>query len=45
MEKARRQEEMIRGAKAVSQAKQGQWLNGESVEKRQLSWRDVWNMK
>ena len=38
VEQIRRQEEMIRGAKAVAQAKQGQWLNWESVEKRKLSW-------
>ena len=36
---------MIRGAKAVAQVKQGQWLNCESVEKRNLSWRDLWNME
>ena len=32
MEQIRWQEEMIRGAKAVAQAKQGQWLNWESVD-------------
>lgn len=29
----------------VVQAKQGQWLNWESVERRKLSWRDLWNME
>ena len=41
MEQVHRQEEMIRGEKAVAQAKQGQWLNWESVEKRKLSRRDL----
>ena len=40
-----RQEEMIRAAKAVAQAQQGQRLNWESVEKRKLSWRELWNME
>ena len=33
LEQVRRQEKMIRGAKAVAQAKQGLWLNWESLEK------------
>ena len=45
VEQIPRQEEMIRGAKAVAQAKQGQWLNWESVEKKKLSWRELWNME
>lgn len=32
------------GANAVGQAKQGQWLNWEGVEKRKLSWRDLSNI-
>ena len=31
VEQVRRQEEMLRGTKAVAQAKQGQWLNWESL--------------
>ncbi|MDF4259815.1 hypothetical protein P3388_26120, partial [Vibrio parahaemolyticus] len=45
VEQIRRQEEIVRGAKVVAQAKQGQWLNWESVEKRKLSWRDLWSME
>ena len=41
MEGILRQQEMIRVAKAVAQAKIGQWLNWEGVEKRKLSWRDL----
>ena len=29
----------------MTEAKQGQWLNWESVEKKKLSWKDVWNME
>ena len=45
MEQVCRLEEMTSGAKEVTQAKQGQWLNWESEEKRKLSWRDLWNME
>ena len=45
VEQVRRQEELLRGAKAVGQAQQGQWLNWQGVEKRKLSWRDLWNME
>ena len=38
MEQVHRQEEMIRGSKAVVQPKQAQWLNWESEEKRKLVW-------
>ena len=37
VEQVHRQEEMLRGTKAVAQAKQGQWSNWESVEKKKLS--------
>jgi len=36
VEQVRRQEEMLRGTKAVAQAKTGQWLNWEGVEKKKL---------
>ena len=45
VEQVRRQEEIVRSARAVSQAKQGQWLNWEGVEKRKLSWRELWGME
>ena len=41
----RRQEEMLRDTKAVAQAKQGQWLNWEGVEKKKLRWRELWSMR
>ena len=40
--KAGNGKEMMR---EVAQAKQGPWLNWESVEKKKLSWRDLWNME
>ena len=45
VEQVRRQEEMLRGTKAVAQAKQGQWLNWEGVEKKKLSWKELWSME
>ena len=36
---------MLRGTKAVAQAKQGQWLNWEDVEKKKLSWKELWSME
>ena len=36
---------MLRGTKAVAQAKQGQWLNWEGVEKKKLSWKELWSME
>lgn len=33
--------EAARYAKAVSQAKRGQWVNEERVENKQFSWREV----
>ena len=41
VERVRRQEEMLRGTKAVAQAKQGQWLNWEGVEKKRLIWKEL----
>lgn len=40
-----RQEESVRYAKAVSQAKQGQWTRWEGVEKRKINWKDIWEME
>lgn len=41
----RRQEEANRCAKAVPQVKQGQWMRWESVEKRNITWKDMWEME
>ena len=45
VEEIRQQEESDRRSKAVSQVKQGQWMNWEGVERRKISWRDLWNME
>ena len=45
VEQIRRQEEASRQVKAVSLAKQGQWLNWEGVERKQVTWRDLWSME
>ena len=45
VEEVRRQEQAMRCAAAVSQAKQGQWMRWEGVERRKLSWKDLWNME
>lgn len=41
----RRQEEAARSARAVSFARQGQWMNWENIEKRRISWKDLWQME
>lgn len=41
----RNQEEQQRCAITVSQAKQGQWMRWEGLEKRKLSWADLWAME
>lgn len=45
VEEVRRQEEGERQAKAVSMAKQRRWTNWEGLEKKKLSWRDIWQME
>ena len=45
VEEIHRQEETVRCTKAVSQAKQGQWVNWEGVEKKKIKWRDLWSME
>ena len=45
VEQVRRQEEMLRGTKAMAHAKQGQWLNWEGVEKKKLCWKELWSME
>ena len=45
VEEVRRQEEASRFAKAVALGRQGLWTRWESVERKRLSWRDVWAME
>ena len=45
VEQVRRKEEMLLGTTAVVQAKQGQWLNWEGVQKKKLSWKELWSMQ
>lgn len=45
MQEVRHQEEAARWAKAVSLGKQGQWTRWDSVEKRKISWKDLWAME
>ncbi len=45
IEEVRRQEQATRCAKAVSQAKQGQWMRWEGVERRKFSWKELWGME
>lgn len=41
----RRQEEAERSVKAVSLAKEGQWMNWNGLERRTIGWRDLWEME
>ncbi|KAL6460755.1 hypothetical protein MHYP_G00307210 [Metynnis hypsauchen] len=45
VEQVCRQEEEQRSAKAVSLAKQVQWMRWEGLERRKLSWRELWEME
>lgn len=45
VEEVRRQEETERSAKAVSLVRQGQWMRWEGLERRKLSWRELWEME
>lgn len=45
VEEIRRQEEVDRTTKAVSLVKQGQWMKWEGLERRELSWRELWKME
>ncbi|KAK9524409.1 hypothetical protein VZT92_016805 [Zoarces viviparus] len=45
VEEVRREEEVARSAKAVSLVKQGQWTLWEGVERRKISWRELWEME
>jgi len=35
----------MRCIKAISQAKQGEWMRWESVEQRKMGWQDLWPME
>ncbi|KAG5277490.1 hypothetical protein AALO_G00118230 [Alosa alosa] len=43
--KLRHQEEAARCATAVSQAQQGRWTKWEGVERRNITWSDLWSME
>ena len=45
VEEVRRQEEATRRSQAVAQAKQGRWMRWEGVEKRKLTWSELWGME
>ncbi|KAK0146192.1 Retrovirus-related Pol polyprotein from type-2 retrotransposable element R2DM [Merluccius polli] len=45
VQEVRHQEEAARQAKAVSLSKQGQWTRWDSVERRKISWKDLWAME
>lgn len=45
VEEVRNQEEAARCAKAVSQAQQGRWMRWEGVERRKITWNEMWSME
>ncbi|KAK0148173.1 hypothetical protein N1851_012107 [Merluccius polli] len=45
VEEVRHQEEADRSARAVSQAKQGRWMRWDGVERRKITWSELWNME
>ncbi|XP_049901864.1 uncharacterized protein LOC126391274 [Epinephelus moara] len=45
VEEVCRQEQAARCARAVSQGKQGQWMRWEDIEKRKISWKELWDME
>uniref|UniRef100_A0A3B3B355 Reverse transcriptase domain-containing protein n=1 Tax=Oryzias melastigma TaxID=30732 RepID=A0A3B3B355_ORYME len=45
VDEVRQQEEAARRIQAVAQAKQGGWVRWEGVEKRKLTWSELWNME
>ena len=45
LEEVRHQEEAARCAKAVSQAQQGRWMKWEGVERRKITWNELWSME
>lgn len=45
VEEVHRQKEAARSSKAVAQAKQGCWKRWKGVEKRKLTWSELWGME
>ncbi|XDV11573.1 hypothetical protein PO909_000474, partial [Leuciscus waleckii] len=45
VEEVRHQEEAARCAKAVSQAQQGRWMKWDGVERRKITWSEMWGME
>ncbi|KAJ8393735.1 hypothetical protein AAFF_G00057880 [Aldrovandia affinis] len=45
VEEVCQEEETARSAKAVSLAKQGQWMRWEGMERRKISWKELWEME
>ncbi|KAK0148024.1 hypothetical protein N1851_012273 [Merluccius polli] len=45
VEEVRHQEEADKSARAVSQAKQGRWMKWDGVERRKITWSELWNME
>ncbi|KAK0156516.1 Retrovirus-related Pol polyprotein from type-1 retrotransposable element R2 [Merluccius polli] len=45
VQEIRQEEEARRCAQAVAQAKQGQWMAWEGVEKRKITWKELWEME
>ena len=45
VEEVRHQEEAARCAKAVSQAQQGRWMKWEGMERRKITWNELWSME
>lgn len=45
VEEVRRKEEAEQHAKAVPMAKAGEMANLEGLEKKRLSWHDIWQME
>lgn len=45
VQEVRREEEAGRRAQAVAQARQGQWMAWEGVERRKFSWKELWEME
>ncbi|TWW57325.1 hypothetical protein D4764_07G0000440 [Takifugu flavidus] len=45
VEEVRHPEEAARWAKAVSQAQQGCWMKWEGVERRRITWSELWSME
>ncbi|KAL1250718.1 hypothetical protein QQF64_018514 [Cirrhinus molitorella] len=45
VEEVRQQEEAVRCSKAVAQVKQGCWMRWEGVERKKLTWSELWDME